>query len=940
MKRKQWAQVKEIFGDALDRDPAQRERFIRNAASGDPDLLNELLRLLKESERESDLLSGPVLADVKTVMQDESPRFAPGAMLARRFRIVRFIARGGMGEVYEAEDVELGEPVALKVIRRRGGDAAGLRTLFKREVQLARRVTHPNVCRIFDLAQHNDNESGEPVLLLSMELIEGETLAEYLRRSGPLAHGAALHLIEDIAAGLQAIHVAGIVHGDLKPGNVMLTMRPGETLSHARVMDFGMAFPASYPAALPSSGGGPVGGTPDYLAPEQAKGAAATTATDIYAFALVITDILGVPRSERLAPTEQSIPARWVRILRQCLDRDPARRYPRPMDLVQALRSAIHHRSRMRRIVIVAVGALLSVLLAANRIDTILRSTANGLILTESLAETVECPSPDGRFLAGTEWDTGDLILREVATGKMRRLTHMNTSTDSRFGGVYSALFSPDGRRIAYMWANSRTENEIRIIGANGKGEQTLYRAPADAWPTLLDWSPDGSKILFNLGPPDSQWRLATLSVQDRSVQFLERPAAQTRVIFGADGGSLLFDARVPATGAWEVHRLLADGTESTLVGRTGSNNVVGWSPDRRLLIFSSDRRGQPGLWAVPVSERGAEGEPRELAADSNHWEPLGITRTGALFYRQDNSTVDVYTAVLDIAAGRTVSSPRRVTERFIGAYSAPNWSEDGRQLVFSSKREAPRPALAVYDDQTGEIRDLRPDLQWAGRPQWIEHDAAVIVMGKAQNGPAGLYRIDPHTGHSRLFRTANELQTGFEGAWSRDGKFHFNRFSDFRRGLFRLNLQTGDRRVLYIPRAGIAMGQENLALSPDGRMLAFHERDEAAGTSSLMLVPAEGGPATPLFTVRTPQAFRYGSFTWTSDSQFVLAASSRDVGNTRAERQISELWLVPVNGSPPRKIDFPAMQVLGLRLNPDDKTIAFHSRQEKSQIWVLQKFL
>jgi serine/threonine protein kinase len=220
MKPEPWQRIKEILGDALDLEPGAREAFVRDAANDDPSLLAELLRLVKESEHETDLLSRPILADAKALSQDEAPRFAPSAFLARRFRIVRFIARGGMGEVYEAEDVELNERVALKAIRQSIASDTG-RALFKREIQLARRIAHPNVCRIFDLAQHEDSGAGEPVLLLSMEVIEGQTLSEYLRLQGPLTFRAALPLVEEIAAGLQAVHDAGVIHGDLKPGNVM-----------------------------------------------------------------------------------------------------------------------------------------------------------------------------------------------------------------------------------------------------------------------------------------------------------------------------------------------------------------------------------------------------------------------------------------------------------------------------------------------------------------------------------------------------------------------------------------------------------------------------------------------------------------------------------------------------------------------------------------------
>ncbi|HKA00576.1 MAG TPA: serine/threonine-protein kinase, partial [Candidatus Solibacter sp.] len=388
MNREQWEQVKVIFGEALDRPQGERESYIRTATQGQADLLAELLRMLKESERESDLLSRPVLADAKAMSRDEAPRFAPAALLARRYRIVRFIARGGMGEVYEAEDLELGERVALKAIRQRADDTIDLRSLFKREIQMARRVTHPNVCRIFDLAQHEDPQRREPVLLLSMELIEGQSLTEYLRSNGPLNFRSALLLIDDIAAGLQAIHDAGIIHGDLKPGNVMLSLRPGETAPHARVMDFGMAVPTGHgtefvgspeseagahtispgeneqTVTLRPSGRGFVGGTPDFLAPEQTKGAPASTATDVYAFALVIGEMLGVPREKRFEPSEK-MPSRWAQVLRRCLESDPAKRYSGPAEVAEALHTVLRAGSQRKRLVVIAVCAMLAIVMAA-----------------------------------------------------------------------------------------------------------------------------------------------------------------------------------------------------------------------------------------------------------------------------------------------------------------------------------------------------------------------------------------------------------------------------------------------------------------------------------------------------------------------------------------------------------------------------------------------
>ncbi|MFP5287936.1 MAG: protein kinase domain-containing protein, partial [Thermoanaerobaculia bacterium] len=161
------------------------------------------------------------------------PAFAPGERIAGRYRVIRFLARGGMGEVYEVEDQELRERVALKTVR---GDVSRDQLAierFRREIQLARKVTHPNVCRIFDVSFHGG------LIFLTMELLEGETLAQRLRRAGPMSTEEALPVARQIAWALHAAHQAGIIHRDLKPGNVVLTESKGTT--RAVVTDFGLA---------------------------------------------------------------------------------------------------------------------------------------------------------------------------------------------------------------------------------------------------------------------------------------------------------------------------------------------------------------------------------------------------------------------------------------------------------------------------------------------------------------------------------------------------------------------------------------------------------------------------------------------------------------------------------------------------------------------------
>ena len=280
---------------------------------------------------------------------DEQPALAPGAMVAGRYRVVRFLARGGMGEVYEAEDLELRERVALKTVRSEVARDQVAVERFRREIQLARKVTHPNVCRIFDVAFHGG------LIFLTMELLEGESLAQRLRRAGRLTTEEALPIARQVAEALHAAHQAGVVHRDLKPGNVVLAESRGGV--RAVVTDFGLARLESGEPQLASDLTAQAGvvGTPAYLAPEQVEGKEITASVDIYALGIVLYEMLTgtVPFTgdtalsvaiRRLRETPASpkvhlpgLDARWESAILRCLERSPEARFATAPDAVRAM---------------------------------------------------------------------------------------------------------------------------------------------------------------------------------------------------------------------------------------------------------------------------------------------------------------------------------------------------------------------------------------------------------------------------------------------------------------------------------------------------------------------------------------------------------------------------------------------------------------------------
>ncbi len=290
--------------------------------------------------------------------------FQPNQVLAGRFRVIRFVARGGMGEVYEAEDEELNERVAVKTARFESGKSAHDVERFRREIQLARKVTHPNVCRTFDVFRHGATPLGaapSQILIVSMEYLSGETLDRRIRNGVPMTTGEALPIAEQMCAGLAAAHNVGVIHRDFKSANVMLVPpressgRGASGASRAVVTDFGLAH-AEERAEHTLTQPGDIVGTPSYMAPEQLEGGAITPQTDIYALGIVLYEMVtgalpfsadtpfavAMKRLKEPAPAPRlmvpDLDPRWDAAIRRCLEREPAKRFASTEEVARALR--------------------------------------------------------------------------------------------------------------------------------------------------------------------------------------------------------------------------------------------------------------------------------------------------------------------------------------------------------------------------------------------------------------------------------------------------------------------------------------------------------------------------------------------------------------------------------------------------------------------------
>lgn len=312
--------------------------------------------------------------------------FFIGENIAGRFRVVRFIGRGGMGEVYEVEDLDLGVRVAIKTVRPEISSHPNAIERFKREINLARKVTHPNVCRTFELFHHQCLIPGTSDLhFFSMELLDGETLAARIRRVGRLTTTEAFPIVVQMAAGLEAAHQATIVHRDFKSQNVLLG--PDDNMEggiRAVITDFGLAHVATGEDSLtlqPSSTGEFVG-SPPYMAPEQVEGGRVSPAADIYALGVVMYEMVcgtqpfvgdtplatamkrlkePPPPPHRLVP---DLDPQWEATILRCLERRPVNRFSSAQDVVNGLKGekVTAPPSRKRRRLGLAAAALAALL--------------------------------------------------------------------------------------------------------------------------------------------------------------------------------------------------------------------------------------------------------------------------------------------------------------------------------------------------------------------------------------------------------------------------------------------------------------------------------------------------------------------------------------------------------------------------------------------------
>ena len=339
--------VMELVTAARRRSAAERESFLRAECETDPLLYQEIADTLEWETRMGGFLQEPLIA--LTVV---ARPFQPGEVVEGRFEIVRVIGEGGMGVVYEAIDRKRNQRIAIKSAK------PGFQRLLSPELEGALKVRHPNICLVNQI--HSTKTDKGEVDFLSMEFLQGETLAARLEKAGKFDAGQALSIARQLCAGLSEAHRSGIIHGDLKSSNIILCQNEDGSLRPV-ITDFGLASGENHPSLE-------VGGTPDYMAPEMWRGQKASKASDVYALGVILYEVVtgrlpfdnksldsGLIRPPVPSTLAKGLDPRWDRVLLDCLSDSPA---ARPSDAGQVI--ARLEKRPLRKAPLVAMAVLVA----------------------------------------------------------------------------------------------------------------------------------------------------------------------------------------------------------------------------------------------------------------------------------------------------------------------------------------------------------------------------------------------------------------------------------------------------------------------------------------------------------------------------------------------------------------------------------------------------
>jgi eukaryotic-like serine/threonine-protein kinase len=734
MTPEQREKVKQLFEAALERAPTQRETFLTQACE-DEEVRGEVKSLLSEHEGLGEFMHGPLLEETESLPLRHAAVSGIGDAALRkieeRYEVLREVGRGGMGIVYQARDRETSAVVALKVLRPEIAAEPRVVERFRQELLLARKVTHKNVCRTYELLRFGD------AVVIAMEYVDGESLRDVLDRSSGVRLRRGLEWAGQVCEALAEAHAQGVVHRDLKPENILID-RSGEI----KVMDFGIA------RSLEAAGtrtGAPMG-TPAYMSPEQAEGKTVDGRSDIYSLGLVMYEmftgghafhgeapvvLLSKQINESPPPpgkVEPYLPGFLDQAIEKCLAKDPNERFQSVHEVRAALaeQESAQPAPRTRRLrsfagtsaAFAAVAFLLFFL--GKWVATQVAPSYHRLTFRRGTITSARFHQADQRVVYSAAWE-----------GEVPQL--FETSSDSE---------SPESRprqvgqyKAPHVLSIS-AKGQMLLVDENSKLLQMPVNEGAphplrDAeW---ADWDPDGTKYALVYEDANGSDRLdfpagnklyvttgeisdARISPRGSLIAFIDHP------IQGDDRGSVLV--------------VDVNGNKRTLAGEYLNTQGLAWSPGGEEVWFTAGKTQRArALYAVTLS-----GSERLVLKTPGSLRLRDMSRDGRRLLLE---LADERGFIRGLFPGDTTERDLSWLDYSSAASSSTDLSPDGKKLLFDEQGEGGGAKHRVYLRQTD-----------GSLPVWLGDG---IAGGLSPNGNWALSILDTPPRSVALLATSTE---------------------------------------------------------------------------------------------------------------------------------------------------------------------------------------
>lgn len=544
---------------------------------------------------------------------------------------------------------------------------------------------------------------------------------------------------------------------------------------------------------------------------------------------------------------------------------------------------------------------------------------------------TGDSVSADGRFLSFTDWETGDVAIRDLRAGMNHRLTAKGSWTESPEFAEFTVI-SPDGNQVVYGWSNKAGFYELRLVDRRGGAPRVLYRNEDVRVLEPFDWSPDGKQIVAVLRRLDRTNQLVLVRAADGAVSVLKTLDWRIpwQMAFSPDGRYVVYDfPSIEDAPERDVFLLALDGSrEVPLVTHPAHDFLLGWFPRSNHVVFASNRTGTNSAWAVRVENGRPQGEAELLKPGIGLVWPMNFTRSGDYFYGLGTGIRAVKTGRLDPSTGRLLDSLAPLEGRFDEGKLGAVWSPDGDRIAYLVQSSLVRGGegantLAIQVLETGQVHSIPLKMSYASAVRWMPDGRALIVRGTEIRGRTGLFRV----------RLDGRFEPVVYGSVARFAiapdatRLFYGRHDPQQDAIVSRDLQTGEER-------DVSYGSSGFALSPDGQWLAVkvNLRRPDGGLSpfpSVQIVRASGGEARTIATLEERDSSDWREMAWSADGRYVFFTLRGD-----------ELWQIAAAGGTPRRLAANLAYINAISVHPDGRRLAVSAGAANYETWVMENLL